>query len=393
MYSLGLDLGTSAARASLIDEQRQEIWSGRTVWRDNAFNPASWRQALLDLLAQVPPPLRAQTGAMALDATSGTVLLTDAQLRPVSEVLPYNHPLNADPAAKLAWLKPGLTARHFMHQADYCNSILLNRPAATDYHNALKSGFDPHTMQWLAGIYTAAEQQLLPAVVSPGSPLGQLSAELAQPLGYPVQCVVRAGTTDSIAAFLAAGADQAGSAVSSLGSTLVLKLLSKTPVKAAEYGIYSHKLGALWLAGGASNTGGAVLSHFFTAAQLASLSAHIPTDIPSPLDYYPLLKPGERFPINDPHHLPRLTTRPTDDTAFLHGMLEGIARIEQQGYARLVELGATPPTRILSCGGGSQNPAWTAIRQRRMCLPVSIAPHSEAAYGSALLAAQGPFPE
>ena len=38
-----------------------------------------------------------------------------------------------------------------------------------------------------------------------------------------------------------------------------IKLLSKTPVFAPDLGIYSHRIGEQWLAGGASNTGGAVL--------------------------------------------------------------------------------------------------------------------------------------
>ena len=63
-------------------------------------------------------------------------------------------------------------------------------------------------------------------------------------------------------------------------------------------------------AGGASNTGGAVLKEFFTGEQLKDLSAQIDPDQPSGLDYYPLIKPGERFPVNDPNLEPRLTPRP-----------------------------------------------------------------------------------
>ena len=47
--------------------------------------------------------------------------------------------------------------------------------------------------------------------------------------------------------------------MSSLGSTLAVKLLSATPCDDASRGIYSHRLGDLWLVGGASNVGCAVL--------------------------------------------------------------------------------------------------------------------------------------
>lgn len=71
--------------------------------------------------------------------------------------------------------------------------------------------------------------------------------------------------------------------------------------------------------GGASNTGGAVLRQYFTNDQLQQLSQRIDPDQPSGLDYYPLVNPGERFPVNDPALQPRLEPRPEDDALFLQG--------------------------------------------------------------------------
>ncbi len=53
---------------------------------------------------------------------------------------------------------------------------------------------------------------------------------------------------DSISAFLAADVHEYGDAVTSLGSAIAVKLLSKTRVDDADYGIYSHRIGNLWLA-------------------------------------------------------------------------------------------------------------------------------------------------
>jgi D-ribulokinase len=203
----------------------------------------------------------------------------------------------------------------------------------------------------------------------------------------PSNCIVKIGTTDSIAAFLASGASQPGEAVTSLGSTLVLKLLSRTKVTAAEFGIYSHKLGKLWLAGGASNTGGAVLRHFFSNQELEQLSGQIDANIASPLEYYPLIEPGDRFPINDPNLLPQLEPRPQEPAAFLHGLLESISRIEKAGYQKLQNLGADQLTCVYTAGGGAKNIVWQKIRQRHLKVLVRAAKHTEAAYGSALLAA------
>ncbi len=229
----------------------------------------------------------------------------------------------------------------------------------------------------------------LPEVWEPGKAIAPVQPSIANQFGLPSTCLVCTGTTDSIAAFLASGATFPGEAVTSLGSTLVLKLLSKTFVENGHYGIYSHRLGDLWLVGGASNTGGAVLQQFFTPAELDELSAQISPEIESPFDYYPLTKPGERFPINDAQLAPRLEPRPGDRIEFLHGLLESMARIEAKGYRLLQELGASPLLHVYTAGGGAKNRAWTAIRSRQLGIPVSPSNHTEAAYGTALLAQRG----
>jgi hypothetical protein len=71
--------------------------------------------------------------------------------------------------------------------------------------------------------------------------------------------------------------------------------------------------------GGASNTGGVVLRQYFTNKQLQELTSQIDLSQPTGFDYYPLVKPGERFPVNDPNLKPRLEPRPADDVKFLQG--------------------------------------------------------------------------
>jgi sugar (pentulose or hexulose) kinase len=109
---------------------------------------------------------------------------------------------------------------------------------------------------------------------------------------------------------------------------MAIKLLSRVRVEDARFGVYSHRLDDMWLVGGASNTGGAVLRQIFTDDQLLVLSRDIDPSVPSPLDYYPLPKKGERFPVSNPSMVPRLQPRPDSDAEYLHGILESIARIE-----------------------------------------------------------------
>ncbi len=254
--------------------------------------------------------------------------------------------------------------------------------AISDENNALKTGYDLTTASWPDWLEIAGmDRRLLPSVVRAGVAIGRIGkAGIA--LGLSKNTSVHAGTTDGCAAFLATGAHQIGDAVTSLGSTLVLKIASDHPVNAPQFGIYSHRVGNLWLAGGASNTGGAVIRSLFGDAQLEDLTRKINVNCPTGLDYYPLLRPGERFPINDPHYAPRLEPRPVDDAVFFQGVLEGIAAIEELGYRQLANLGAPQLRSVRSVGGGARNLRWREIRQRKLGVPF-LDPLSEAAAAGA----------
>jgi D-ribulokinase len=259
----------------------------------------------------------------------------------------------------------------------------------SDENNALKSGYDPVSRTWPSWIEkTGIEPARLPRVVSAGSRTGTILSSIADRFRLPRDVAIVAGTTDGCAAFLASGADDAGDGVTSLGTTMTLKLLSATPVFAPSYGIYSHRIGDQWLAGGASNAGGVVLAQYFSSERIAELSKDIPQRA-SGLDYYPLPKAGERFPINDPHLQPRMTPRPESDVAFLHGMLEGFTRIEQQGYAKLAVLGASSLRSLRTVGGGARNEAWTRMRMEALGVPALLSLSDHAAVGTARLAWRG----
>ncbi len=414
MFFLGIDFGTSGARACVIDAEGTVVAEDRRDFGtlEEYERAGIWREALWDLVASLPPAIRTQLSDIALDGTSGTVLACDEELSPRHPPLLYSddraveeaaliaktatpgHPAAAVTSglAKVLWLKKrlGLTgARLYLNQADWLSGLLTGRVGMTDYHNALKMGLDLDTLKWPEWVEYLADVDYLPVPIAPGARLGTVSRPRARYLGVNPGCMVHAGTTDSIAAFLAAGVSESGAAVTSLGSTLVLKLLSDTRVESAEHGVYSHWFGNRWLAGGASNAGGAVLRQFFDDRTLAALSEKIDPTVASPLDYVPLPKAGERFPVNDPQLSPRLAPRPADDAEFLHGLLESLARIETRGYTLLAELGATPVGRVETAGGGAKNTAWTRIRERLLGVPVARAAHTEAAYGAALLAREG----
>lgn len=408
-FYLGIDFGTSGARAIVIDEEARIVSQMRYPWANVTNWVNCWKDALWGLIEGISQEWRREIGAIAINGTSSTILLTDAAGQPVDAPLLYNDPrgsmmlkdlssiappnhtvLSATSSlAKLLWMQQLPTfnqARYLLHQADWLAFLLHGKLGISDYHNALKLGYDVENLQYPEWLEKLEIPVFLPQVLAPGTPISEITPEIAAKFGFRRDCLVCAGTTDSIAAFLASGAKLPGEAVTSLGSTLVLKLLSRTRVEDARYGIYSHRLGDLWLTGGASNTGGAVLKYFFTDDELVRLSQEIDVSQASELDYYPLLKEGDRFPINDPHLPPRLEPRPDDPKEFLHGLLSSMARIEARGYELLQQLGADKLSYVYTAGGGAANSTWTAIRAKYLKVPVVASNNTEAAYGSALLA-------
>ncbi len=411
---LGIDFGTSGARGVVIDSAQNIAIEVRYPFKTSVETDLTncWQTALFSLLEQINQELRQKITRIAIDGTSSTVLLCDATGNPVDapllyndargaamreklkDIAPPNHTVLSPTSSlvKLLWMMqlPSFAkAKYFLHQADWLGFLLHGHLGISDYHNALKLGYDVEALeypQWFNKLEISID---LPKVTIPGNIVGKLRDDIAEKYNFPKNCVVCAGTTDSIAAFLASGANSPGEAVTSLGSTLVLKLLSRTRVDNSQYGIYSHRFGDLWLTGGASNTGGAVLKQFFTHKELGSLSREIDLTKPSDLDYYPLLKPGERFPINDPNLPPSLEPRPDNAAKFLHGLLQSIARIEARGYKLLQEFGADNLTRVYTAGGGAKNHVWSQIRKQYLGVEVVSSINTEAAYGSALLAMKG----
>ncbi|KAF3790981.1 Xylulose kinase [Nymphaea thermarum] len=417
---LGMDFGTSGARFALIDkhgklyaEGKREYSNPSSQIRSEIDWATSWKNVLFQILEDVPQALCSRVSSISVDGTSATTMIIDSETgeplcRPflynesfpdalpvVCSIAPENHTVcsGSSSLAKLvSWWTTGIPKREssiLMHQADWLLWHLHGKLGVSDYNNALKVGYDPESEAYPSWLLSQPYSYMLPTVRAPGTPVAFVKEDVRLRFGLSRDCIVCTGTTDSIAAFLAARVAEPGKAVTSLGSTLAIKLLSTSRVDDARFGVYSHRLDDMWLVGGASNTGGAVLRKLFTDKKLEELSEQIDPLKPSSLDYYPLTSVGERFPVADAKLEPRMSPRPTDDVEFLHGILESIARIEAKAYKLLEELGATELEEVFTAGGGSKNPQWTKIRERVLGVPVARAAQTEAAYGAALLALKG----
>ncbi|HEV7320229.1 MAG TPA: FGGY-family carbohydrate kinase [Ensifer sp.] len=412
---IGIDIGTSGARAVAMAEDGTVVATGAAKLAshsDDHRDPIGWWKAVQAALVETLGGIdRQNVVALSIDGTSGTMLPVDEKGAPLAVPMMYN-----DTVADRAFLDaiaahaPRESAAHgatsglakllvfqslpgifrVIHQADWLAGHFTGLYDVSDENNALKTGYDPVSRSWPEWIEkTGARVDLLPNVLPAGTPVATISPMAAEAFGLSDDVVVVAGTTDGCASFLATGADQPGDGVSALGTTLTVKMLSDRPLFAPEYGLYSHRIGEMWLAGGASNTGGVVLAEHFSPERIAALSGEIDPDVETGLDYYPLVRPGERFPIADPDLAPRMSPRPADDASFLKAIFEGIAGVESLAYQRLTALGGPALQSLRSVGGGAKNTAWTAIRSRKLRVPFLPVISEEAAAGTARLALSG----
>ena len=273
IYYLGLDFGTSGARACVIDDRKAIVWEKPVAYPAPALqSPAEWRVALHTLLSALPNDIAAGLHGLALDGTSGTVLLCDEALEPLSPALLYGDSRAQPQAEQLKSLAPdghivctatsGLAkflwltqqrnsdhAAYFLHQADWLTALLSGRPGISDYHNALKTGYDVENLCWPDWLLKLPHTHLLPQVLAPGAVIGHIRPDIAAHFGINPQCAIHAGTTDSTAAFIASGVDEMGVGVTTLGTTLVLKQLSASASKRRNTGYTAIAMATCgWLA-------------------------------------------------------------------------------------------------------------------------------------------------
>ena len=412
---LGIDLGTSGIRLAVVNAAGQLLAACDSPYPAPFADPRGWQQGLESLCRQLPAELRSAVVAIAVDGTSGTLLLcrSDGGLPsgPLAAALPYHQavPEWAETAAALvgeagahtpAASASGSLARALQlldqanaaeepgpwllrHQADWLMGWLLGDWRWGEEGNNLRLGWDQHQRRWMGRLADQPWSAALPEICPSGQVLGRLAGEAAAALGLPSACTVVAGSTDASAAVLAADLQESdGAAV--LGTTLVLKQFSDRPLQGP--GISCQRVAGRWLVGGASNAGAGVLRTLFSDAQLVELSRQIDPRRNSGLALRPLPRTGERFPIDDPLLEPQLEPRPVSDALYLQALLEGLAEIERAGWQRLEQLGAPPVQRVISLGGGARNPQWRALRQRLLRRPVINRPQCTAAQGMARLA-------
>jgi len=427
MSTLGIDLGTQSVRAVVLTDAGVIAGEGtaplESVRLDGRHeqDPRAWWTAVVAAVHAARDGLDAsQIDAVAVDGTSGTILLVTDDGVPMTPGLMYDDVRAASetevvnrmgagawrengygrmqPAwalPKWLWLRRHAPELEFakarlLHQTDFVNEALVGGRVATDCSTALKTGCDLVHVRWPLSLFDGLglPGKMLPPLVEPGKPLGRLGARVATVLGLRAGVRVVAGMTDSCAAQIGAGELTPGSWNCVLGTTLALKGVSETLICDPGGAMYSHRgPGGLWLPGGASSSGAGIVSARLGGADLAALGEAAAAR-PDPAFFtYPLAGRGERFPFVAPSAESFSTGTPADDVEVYAAMALGLAFVERLCFDHLDALGARIDGRISFTGGGARSDYWTQLRADVLGRRVHRPRHAEPAVGMAMLAA------
>jgi xylulokinase len=434
-HYLGIDVGTSAVKAIIVDEQQfsvtqaeipLEVSRPQDLWSEQ--NPESWWQAVraaIDQLRTQAPTAFANIQGIGLSGQMhGAVLLDehDQPLRPAilwndgrsfqeAEELEKRHPelsramgvlpMPGFTAPKLLWLaqhepETFRALRKVILPKDYIR-LKLTGSYATDMSDAAGTWWlDEAARDWSdeALAATGLDRTYMPELIEGSAPSGTLRPDLAREWGMRSDVIVAGGAGDAAAGAIGLGAIENGSAFISLGTSGQLFVTTDHFSPAPETLIHSfcHALPGRWFQMGAMLNGASCLGWAagLLKGDINELLRQTETVYrkPSPLLFLPYLA-GERTPHNDPYARGVFfgLSHETQRTDLVQAVLEGVAFSFADAKACLEQAG-TPLSYAGLIGGGSRSPFWARILANVLNIPLVRYQGSEKgpAFGAARLA-------
>jgi xylulokinase len=426
---LGLDVGTQGARALVCDESGRVVSQASEPFQSPGIpdlpagwfeqDPQDWWKAAVTCLKKVAAGLSEGISALSVDSTSGTILPVDENGNPLTNALMYNDGRAVDEAKicneagidlteklgykfgasfalpKILWIKnhqPDVYQRtwKFIHAADFIIGRLIDDFGISDYSNALKTGYDLVDLKWPDFIEYKLDIPLskLPVVVTPGEIIGSINPSAGDETELKTGTPVAAGVSDGTAGFIASGASGIGDWNSTIGTTLVLRGVSKNLVKDPQGRIYCHRHpDGWWLPGGASNVGGECLAKFFPNDDYAELDRQASQYLPTDVIVYPLARQGERLPFINNNAQGFVSGEPRNRAELYAAYLQGVAFVERWSLELMEELGADVSGTVYATGGGAKSLQWMQIRADVLGRKIVRPAITESAMGSAIVAA------
>ena len=439
---LTIDNGTQSVRALLFDASGTLLAAYRNPIDDYAVaNPgwheydaqAFWRKACEACrgLWQAHPELRARVAGVAVTTQRGTVINVDRQgapLRPAitwldqrkSPVLPEISPLFRA-AFRLAGVAS--TIRYFQREAeanwlaacepDVWNAThkylllsgYLNYRLGGEFVDSVGSQvgyipFDFKSLQWAKNSdwkwqALPVRPEMLPALVQPGTILGQVTAEAADATGIAAGTPIVAAAADKACEVLGAGCAEPSTGCLSYGTTATINVTSTRYVEATPHippypsaipGVYDLEVQIFrgyWMVSWFKEQFGLLERTAASQSGVApeTLFDELVTSVPPGamgLMLQPYWSPGLKMPeakgavigFGDVHTRAHL----------YRAILEGLAYALRDGKERLEARGKLTVSSLRVCGGGSQSDAALQLTSDIFGLPASR-PHVYEASG------------
>lgn len=430
-YFIGIDVGTQGARVVLMDSYGEIFGKAEEAFplddrSREEQSPIIWWEVCHRLLRSVTSEVSRQISledviAIAVTSTSGTVVPLDKNMMALHNAIMYSDPRSAEEGkycremavefhedgyagfnsssglSKIVWFmrkypEKALQIAKWVHASDYITGRLSGVWGISDHTNVLKTGYDVNGNYWPAYLFNKLnlKREWLPQVVPSGTPVGNLSSDLVAALGLSHNVKVVAGMTDGCASQIASGAVRLGDWNTTIGTTLVIKGVTKDPVNDPLDRLYNHRHPeGFWMPGGAANIGADWITKEY-GEDLADLNEQAERLMPTGHLAYPLRSEGERFPFISPSA--RGFYPPGLGRAELYtANLEGVAYIERYAFEMIESLSGEKVKAVYTAGGGSKSEAWLKIRSNTLGLPVYKMRHVSGAVGAAILAASKTF--
>lgn len=313
---------------------------------------------------------------------------------------------------QLLWIKENEpTVWEKMHSVlfpkDYVRQRLTGETQAlTDHIDA--SGtllFDPISKEWIQEFLDDLEidRSTLPKTVSPFDIVGEVSIQGANDTGLHIGTSVIAGTTDTAAEILSAGALKVGQGTIKLASVGRIAFISEQPVRHAHILNYPY-FENLWYPGSATQYGASAYRWLHESlwadvednayAKMDALAAETPLGADG-LIFLPHLM-GQFAPYWNPKLSGAFLGVGLQHQMghFTRAVLEGVAFALLDAFSETKEIGFDVDELFL-IGNGARSPLWRQIVTDVMNRKISVPKERDAAYGAVLLAGMkaGLFPD
>lgn len=434
MNYIGLDIGTTGAKALLVDEQGTVLGKGYEGY-DLISDGCCVEQRAEDWSACGATAIRQAiqgqnvTGiaAISLSTQGASTVAMDARNRPIGNALTWMDTRAAAQAAELAqclgddyiykntgWrVSPALDAAKIMYMRrsdtyrnavrflstlEYMNLFLTGNPVCDPSNASIRQLYHVGNHDYDDNILQAVgvTRNELPEVAPTGALVGLLSASAAAATGLKPGTPVYNGAHDQYCASIGMGAITKGDMLLSAGTTWVVMGIDDRPLFTDTYlapGV--HPVPGLYGAIGSLVGSGASLQWFknkFLTEDFEEINrqAALRADKVCDLFFYPYLS-GANYPVWNLDARGCFTGigLEHDRFDFARAIMEGVAFGVRRTLDDFAENGCGIQT-LKIMGGAAKSPLWCSLIAAAANVPIEVSCESEAcALGAAIIAATG----